>query len=71
MWRGSRGRRCRGRGSGIRGADPGGQECDGAPILALGVGGEVRLDSRVVAYGVAAECFAHVVDDAVDVLFAV
>ena len=37
----------------------------------MGVGGEVRLDGRVVAHGVAAERFAYVVDDAVDVLFVI
>ena len=37
----------------------------------MGVGGEVRLDSSIIAYGVAAERFAHVVDDAIDVLFVV
>ena len=70
-WRGRRGRRGRGCRSGIRCADPGGQEADGALILALCVGGKVRLDSSVIAYGIAAECFAHVVDDSVDVLFVV
>ena len=37
----------------------------------MSVGGEVRLDSRIIAHGVAAERFAHVVDDAIDVLLAV
>ena len=71
MWRIRRGRRGSGRGSSIRRAGPSRQKFDGAAILALGVGGEVRLDSRVVAHGVAAERFAYVVDDAIDVLFVI
>lgn len=70
-WHGRRGRRGRGCRSGIRCADPGGQKGDGALILALCVGGKVWLNSSVIAYGIAAECFAHVVDDGVDVLFVV
>ena len=71
MWRIRRGRRRRGRGSGIRRAGPSGQKADGATILALGVGGEIRLDGRIIADGVAAERFAYVVDDTTDVLFVV
>ena len=71
FWRGRLGRGGRGSRSGIRGADPSGQEADGATILALGVSREVRLDSGIIADGVAAEGFADVVDDAVDVLFVV
>ena len=37
-------------------------------ILALGIGGEIRLNRRVIAYIIATERFAHVVHDGVDVL---
>lgn len=40
-------------------------------ILALGVGGEIWLDRRVIAYLITAERLAHVVHDGVDVLLVV
>ena len=40
-------------------------------ILALGIGGEIRLNRRIIAYNITAERLAHVVHDGVDVLLVV
>lgn len=48
------------------GANPGGQKGDSALILALGIGGEVRLNRRIIAYGITTERSAHVVHDGID-----